>query len=410
MAVLRPCGQPGVADRSVARRSLVLPQKITASYARSLVRSCRWRVVLLQAVAKKQTKVTARIAETGRRVHAANDEDWAYVHRPGDPNRPILYCPDSSAGCANQLSAVENRIRADGGRLRSFRFTKNTAEQDRCQHAAADAVLVEGKESEEHLWLKQYVCQTAQDLGYTTETERPLNSGLVADVWVDDAVACQRVEVQRVRTDIPDRTDPHPDVVWLIREYSRSNKAMNRYLFTNPCVRVNIFDSERNPVQPWADPCATYNICAYATVLRRSKAPTTVADFFETGELPLRTFLREVWSGERKWMYDLTVYKFACWVRVTDLDERKTWLKVQREQAAARAAEIAAHREREQESRFPARPNSHPSPAPAPRRPRPPTPSPPTPRSSLPHGQRQPPEPASPPTMWQRLVDWLVGR
>ncbi|MGJ6127072.1 hypothetical protein QN239_31270 [Mycolicibacterium sp. Y3] len=105
----------------------------------------------------------------------------------------------------------------------------------------------------------QYVCQTAQDLGYTTETERPLNSGLVADVWVDDAVACQRVEVQRVRTDIPDRTDPHPDVVWLILEYARSNKAMNRYLFTNPCVRVKILDSERNPVQPWADPCATRN-------------------------------------------------------------------------------------------------------------------------------------------------------
>lgn len=356
---------------------------------------------------KKRTKVTARIAETGRLVHAANDEDWAYVHRPGDPDRPILHCPESSAGCANQLSAVENRIRADGGRLRSFRFTKNTAEEHRCQHAAADAVLVEGKESPEHRWLKDYVCATAQELGYTAEPEWPLNSGLVADVWVHDAVACQRVEVQRVRTDIPERTDPHPNVVWLLRETARNNKPMNRYLFTNPCVRVNIFGPDRRPAQPWAEPGATYEICAYATALRRSKTPTTVADFFETGELPLRTFLREVWSGERIWTDDRTVYKFACWVRVKDLEERQMWLQVQREQAAARAAEIAARREREKRPQLSTRPDLQPPAKPAPR---PPTPLPTAPWSSFPRDQRQPPEPASPPSVWRRFVDWLVGR
>ncbi len=347
---------------------------------------------------KKQTKVTARIAETGRKVHAADDEDWAYVHRPGDPNRPILHCPESSAGCANQLTAVENRIRADGGRLRSFRFGKNTAEQDRCEHAFADAVLVGGTESLEHRWLKDFVYAAAQELGYTAELEWPLDSGLVADVWVHDANACQRVEVQRVRTDIPDRTDRHRDVVWLIREASRNNKAMNRYLFTNPCVRVNIFDAHRKPVHPWTDPGATYTICAYATVLRRAKAPAAVGDFFETGELPLRTFLREVWSGERTWINDRSVFKFGCWVRVKDLEERENWLAVQRQQAAV----------------FPPRSSTQPTPQrpPTPAPPVPtPAPAPPTPRSLFPDDeQRRPSQPPSPPTVWQRFVDWLVGR
>lgn len=356
---------------------------------------------------KKPTKVTARIAETGRLVHAANDEDWAYVHRPGDPDRPILHCPESSAGCANQLSAVENRLRADGGRLRSFRFTKNTPEAHRCQHAAADAVLVNGKESREHRWLKNYVCATAQELGYTAEPEWPLNSGLVADVWVHDAAACQRVEVQRVRTDIPKRTDPNPNVVWLLRETARNNKAMNRYLFTNPCVRVNIFGPGRRPVRPWAEPGATYQICVYATVLRRS--PTTGGGFFETGELPLRTFLREVWSGERIWTDDRSVYNFACWVRVKDLEEQQKWLQVQREreQVAAQAAEIAARREREKQPQLSARPNPQPPADPAPR---PPTPLPIEACGPFPRDQRQQPKPAARPSALQRFVDWLLGR
>lgn len=352
--------------------------------------------------------MTARIAETGRLVHAANDEDWAYVHRPGDPARPILHCPELSAGCANQLTAVENRIRADGGRLRSFRFRSSTPEAHRCEHGAAGAVLVQGKESAEHKWLKDFVCATARDLGYTAETEWPLDSGLIADVWVHEAVACQRVEAQRVRTDIPKRTDPHTSVVWLLRETARNNVAMNRYVFANPCVRVNIFDSDRRPVQPWAEPAATYSICAYATVLRLSKTPTADCDFFETGELPLRTFLREVWSGDRSWMDDRTVYKFASRVRANDLEERQMWLQRRQEQAAAQAAAtIAADRRNQERHRLSTRPNLQPTQKPVPRPHKPPVTAP---LSSLPRAEGQPTDPARPLSVWRRFVDWLVGR
>ena len=363
---------------------------------------------------RKQTKIVARLAETGRLVEAMDDDDWALVHRPGDPDRPILHCPESSAGCANQLTAVENRVRADGGRLRSFRFTKNTAEQDRCQHALADPVLVGGNESAEHRWLKEYVYDTTRELGYTAQTERPLDSGLVADVWVDDAKARRRVEVQRVITDIPARTDPHADVVWLLREQSRNNKAMNNHLFTNPCVRVNIYDRARKPAAPWSDPDVDFKICVYAAVLRRAKSPRTPKEFFETGELPLRTFLREVWSGERKWVDDVEVYNYATWVRVSDLEERQEWMQARREQAAvAQAAELAARRERQPqiperraavEAGTPTRPSPQPLATPPP-----PTPLTTAPSDSSPQNQRPPLRPPNTTPAWRRFIAWLRG-
>lgn len=50
-------------------------------------------------------KITARLSETGRLVHAASNEDWAEVHCVG--KRPALYCPEKTRGCRNKLIAVE---------------------------------------------------------------------------------------------------------------------------------------------------------------------------------------------------------------------------------------------------------------------------------------------------------------
>ncbi|TWS21583.1 hypothetical protein FK529_03080 [Tsukamurella asaccharolytica] len=313
--------------------------------------------------------------------------------------------------------AVENRVRADGGHLRSFRFTKNTAANDRCQHAVADAVLIGGRETAEHRWLKRYVLEAARELGYEAELERPLKSGLVADVWIDDAVSRRRVEVQRVRTDIPARTERDADVLWLLRETSRNNKDMNTYLFTNPCVRVSIFGAGRRPVHPWDDPDAAFEIRVFATVLRRTENPNSPRDFFETGEMPLRTFLREVWSGERRWVNDRTVYKFASWARDSDLEVRRAWVQARRERAAAaREAALEARRQaqrqlHEQRARSVA---EIPRP-PQPERPAEPSVSvPPAPHGAPPrvpvlHRPVEPP-PVAPVSAWRRLIDWLRGR
>ncbi|KAA0017039.1 hypothetical protein [Antrihabitans cavernicola] len=318
-------------------------------------------------------KVKARISETGQLVSAANNDDWALVH-PSTGRGPDMYCPDSDDRCRSKLIAVEKQNKTKGTVTRFFRFPKNSR---RCTHAEVEhgvevrsTPTASGGESDEHLWLKQFVLDVAQRCGYAAELEHSL-PGVRADVWVPGATRA-RVEVQRVPTDIPTRTGDYPDVVWLLRE-TAITQSTKKYLFGSPCVQVRISKKLARttetiliPGRPWEGDTEV-EISASATVLHLRHGPHVVPGekFFETHPIPLEKFLRQVWSGERVWYPRGTAHSFAGWVLATEYERYQQWLKAQQDiQHALRAVNAAI----DERADRPARPDpapAHPGPAPS---------------------------------------------
>lgn len=305
-------------------------------------------------------KITARLSETGRLVHAASDEDWAEVHCVG--KRPALYCPEKTRGCRNKLIAVEITNR-NGTVTRFFRFERKGP---KCGHAEVKSGVIvhlpetqetperieTAGESVEHKWLKRLVANIAIAAGYDAVQEHNLPGAVRADVLVEGAAQGARVEIQRGPTDIPERTQRYSDVVWLLRDaYSKSN-GNSEALFSSPCVQLRIRKKcvERGRVrivaaQPWLDTedsDAAY--CdASSTVLHLDEKGSDVPTFFSK-PLDLSTFLRQVWAGERRWYPRGQAHAtFAGWALDSDVDKMAAWRRgrreaLQREAAAKQAA------------------------------------------------------------------------
>jgi len=280
-------------------------------------------------------KVKARVSETGQEVDAHIDSDWASVH-PTDPRaRPLLYCPERS--CYNRVSAVELQ-NASGQVTRFFRFVRNGPT---CVHAEVDEPVVVVREppartgeTDEHQWLKDYVQRMAIRLGYDdAATEVTLSDTVRADVFVPN-VPYGRVEVQRVATDVAERTRHFDDVVWLLR--ATFNETNKRYLFTWPCVQVRVVRRQGDRwviAEPWRDGLDGALVRATATVLQARPTPNAGEEFgfFETEKhVPLAAFLGDVWSGQRRWYGPKTAHRFGGWITVEDFARYTEWTRERR--------------------------------------------------------------------------------
>lgn len=313
-------------------------------------------------------KVVAREYESNRVVRADCDEDWAQVWRPrGEPRPVLLSCGEGS--CHVRLCAVQKRRKSDGQITRWFAFTKG----DSCDHNEVDAPVVvlqpvvspatvakPSGETAEHLWLKDYVDQTALDSGYEAVVqEQPLpRLRIVPDVTLGDAVAGGRVEVQRGATDVPSRTEKDADVVWLLR--LGENFGNDKHLFDWPCVSVRITAWERGKttsekgrrvtVKPWETGSAvtSFRVEAMGTVLRRRNDPDldSVYGFFETRPMSLDQFLTHVWAGKRRWHPRHGVHRFGGWALESDLHAYQVWLVERRAVLAERAAMVTQEQAR----------------------------------------------------------------
>lgn len=275
-------------------------------------------------------KVEARLSETGHLVRAGDDMDWALV-RSTSGKKPTLFCPEST--CHLRLVAVEIK-RPDGGITRFFRFHAST----HCMHRAVSRGVVvpaqtvgkdSSNESDEHLWLKQYVLSAALRFGYEDGSlENFVAAGVRADVRVPGAER-PRVEVQIGQSDVPARTERFASVIWLLRAVF--NESNVEYLFDHPCVQVRISrrdaDGRWIPAQPWNDGRDAV-VRATGTLLRSRDEPQPDDDFgfFESEKrVPLDRFLREVWSGERRWFSRGDIHSYAGWVKVGDEVRYREW-------------------------------------------------------------------------------------
>ncbi|WP_210687334.1 hypothetical protein [Mycolicibacterium sp. GESEQ-9] len=324
-------------------------------------------------------KITARLSETGREVKAADNADWAEVHCHPARKRPALYCPDSPNGCRTELVACERPNKTRGTITRYFAFKPRG---DKCGHAAVKTgvevpdpaakppskpVEAAGSgESDEHLWLKNLVAQIAEAANYVATHEQELPGGVRADVYIEGAQQAGRVEVQRVATDIPARTERHPDVVWLLREAYSTSSGNKTALWGNPCVQLRIrapriVNGKRSWVaaEPWAgSQWADAQVSASSTVLRLSHKDGG-EPFFDTQPIDLALFLRQVWSGKRRWYPKGRAHKsFAGWALVGDVEALESWQQQRREQMRAAAARSRPS------TPVPARPPAKPVPAP----------------------------------------------
>jgi hypothetical protein len=309
-------------------------------------------------------KITARLSETGREVEAADDADWAEVYCYPKRKRPALYCPDSPNGCRTKVVACERPNKKKGTITRYFAFTGGGG---KCGHAAVKKGVevpdpsaqqqpqVAGSgESDEHRWLKNKVAEIATAAKYVAAQEKELPGGVRADVYVEGAQQAGRVEVQRVATDIPARTERHPDVVWLLREAYSTSSGNKDALWGNPCVQLRIrapriVNGKRAWVaaEPWSGPqWADAEVSASSTVLRLSHKDSG-EPLFDTRPIDLALFLRQVWSGKRRWYPKGQAHKgFAGWALVSDVEAFELWHRQHREQMRAAAAAAIAARSR----------------------------------------------------------------
>jgi hypothetical protein len=309
-------------------------------------------------------KITACLSETGREVKAADDTDWAEVYCYPVRKRPALYCPDASNGCRTKLVAYERPNKKKGTITRYFSFT---GDGGKCGHAAVkkgvevpdpsakpQSQAAGSAESDEHLWLKNKVVEIATAAKYVTIQEQELRGGVRADVYIEGAQQAGRVEVQRVATDIPARTERHPDVVWLLREAYSTGSGNKTALWGNPCVQLRIRapriingKQEWVAAEPWSGPhWADAQISASSTVLRLTHKDSG-EPFFDTRPIDLSLFLRQVWSGKRRWYPKGQAHKgFAGWALVSDVEAFGEWHRQRREKMRADAAAAAAARYR----------------------------------------------------------------
>ncbi|RIS83614.1 hypothetical protein [Mycobacteroides abscessus] len=285
-------------------------------------------------------KIRARFTETGTLVDLLDDGEWVRAH-PGGRN-PRLFC--AVAGCNVRLFAAERRNKARGTITRFFAFGPKSP---RCAHEADGegvevpdpaAIIVTpqghgggGPITDEHQWLVNFVVSAAQRGGFEPVTEQRLAGGVVADVFVPGA-ARARVEVQRVDTDVTDRTQRYEDVVWLWR-----NPPDDKYLFDYPAVKILCSrwlkgsDGEGNwvPAEPWGkDQNYRCWIKAATTVFTPLKVPKG-RTYFETKPILLSQFLQEVWSGQRRWYPRGEVHTFAGWVLNEDYEKYERWYDAQ---------------------------------------------------------------------------------
>lgn len=276
-------------------------------------------------------KTTAILAETGRLVDVGNDDDWSVMTNPPAGKRPVLLCPDSgNGGCSNRLVA-RYRAHSNGDITRYLAFYGGLA---KCAHAEVDdGIRKSAGETQEHEWLKGRVQDIATAAGYgVAELEFPLVGGrVIADVYVS-SVERQRVEVQRVPTDIPKRNEAYSNTVWLLRQSCSESVAMTRALFNEPCVKILITAFDPNtgklvPGSPWAQTSDTihFRVQAAATVLKKKVAPSKNGDFFEPTKLDLSVFLRQVWSGDRRWYPRGQAHRFAGWALESDMKDKRSW-------------------------------------------------------------------------------------
>lgn len=304
-------------------------------------------------MSESHMKITARLSESGCLVEAANDEDWAQVHCKPASKRPALYCPDSTNTCRNKLVAYERKNPRHGTVTRYFSFAKRSGT---CTHAAVKSgVIVPAQpispsapsgESDEHMWLKQRVVDIATSAKYSATAEKTLPGDVRADVYVEGVQHGARIEVQRVATDIPTRTEQYPDVIWLLRDAYSTSSGNKEALFSYPCVQIRVTaprpvggKREWVPAQPWlSGDWDDARVSASSTVLR-FQHDDSGAPVFDTYPMRLDLFLRQVWSGERQWYRKGLAHKtFGGWALVSDVEAVNAWRQERREQARALAA------------------------------------------------------------------------
>lgn len=307
-------------------------------------------------------KVTAWLEETAQTIEASNDLQWALVYKTGR----VIYCSDYSNGCRCRLKAVQRSNKSRGTDTRFFAHNGNEG----CDHAeVASPVTVPSPRtrtgpSAEHEWVKHHVRWLAEQAGYVVEEEKAAAGGVIADIWVATATERRRVEIQCSPDDLDERTMKHPDVLWLLR--MALNNKNKKYLFDTPAVHVRIDRPTRDhvtrydltPGEPWLDSPDAYDghgyrIRATGTVLRPCPDPGLkpwknrgIPDkrlvFFETSPMPLQQFLREVWSGERRWKARGEVHHHGGWIRTDDLEQYERWRVEWAEAQQCRVRSLAA--------------------------------------------------------------------
>lgn len=280
-------------------------------------------------------KIRARFSETGTLIDLRDEEQWARAH-PGT-NNPRLFCGE--AGCNVRLFASERTNHTRGTITRFFKFGRNSP---RCTHEE-DGAGVEvpdpataappqgqgggGPMTDEHQWLVDFVVSEALKAGFEPLTEHRLEGGAIADIFVPRACRA-RVEVQRVDTNIADRTQRHDDVVWLLR-----NPSGDKYVFDHPAVKILCSRWLKSPggkgnwvpAEPWRkDRDFRCSIKAATTVFTPREIPTS-NEFFGTRPIPLSQFLNEVWTGQRRWYRRGEVHKFAGWALNEDHEKYQRW-------------------------------------------------------------------------------------
>lgn len=309
-------------------------------------------------------KTIAFMAEDGRKIDASSEDDWALVYKTGRR----LFCPShADESCPSELKAVQRPSRKRTGTVTRFFAFKS----GRCGHAEVksgiEVSLRPGGESAEHLWLKQFVLDSARKCGYEADAEYRLESGVRADVWVHSA--CRgRIEVQRVPTDVSERTKQDEQVVWLLREDAMT-KAMTSILFRNPCVQVRVTEKVDTPAgtdwvaaKPWeTDRTPVLSVRATATVLAKLDTPQphrarksgkrNSVKYFQSESMRLHTFLDEVWSGKRRWYPKGSPHYIAGWILVEEYEQHRSEIVERRrrrqrltQQKAQQRADSAAQR------------------------------------------------------------------
>ncbi len=129
------------------------------------------------------------------------------------------------------------------------------------------------------------------------------------------------------------------NTIWFFTEKAKG-KALDRALFSNPCVRIRCLDSTGTQhIEPWTLPgSCNFILKAGATVME--PAPNGPGELRSAGNYPLEAFLSEVFSGRRRWRSAWELHgsrarewgKYAGWVLEDDFE------RVLRERTRSRTA------------------------------------------------------------------------
>jgi len=211
-----------------------------------------------------------------------------------------LICPE--AGCGVQLFPRPKSAKSAVAR----HLWLGTQQRDGCDHwtGGSDG----GPMTPRHLWVQTRLLEMCRELGFSAVAE---DHHTRADVLV--AAPATALEVQLRPTAFVDRTqsrrDKGVDTVWFIAsDVSRKNPSVRTAVATLPTVYFEVrdrrFHASRSGFSPWDDPSGDLSqhaeIKVFGTVFDLSATASTPT--LTHGGMSAREFLREVLSGERRWM------------------------------------------------------------------------------------------------------------